>query len=106
MKLLNKLLAPLDLALVRSSRMIENEEASRTIASLSELVGRLEDEKLQLGDKLLAVSRENEQPRCDGPFRLEIEDLRDQLAREKVVSHRLRCRITYYKNKSRKVVVA
>lgn len=97
MHVINKLLTRLDLMLVRPSRLnsaIKNQTA--------EYMEKLDD----LQERLIAVSHENEKPRCDGPWLVEIESLRQQVAKQKVAIQRLRCRITYYKNKSNRGIIA
>lgn len=97
MHIINKLLTRLDLMLVRPSRL--NKAIKQQTAEHMEQVDDLQQ-------RLIAMSHENEKPRCDGPWLNEIEQLRQQLKKQKVAMQRLRCRITYYKNKSRKEVVA
>lgn len=97
MHIINKLLTRLDLMLVRPSRL------NRAIkAQNAEHMQQVDD----LQQRLIAMSQENEKPRCDVPWQNEIEGLRQQLKKQKVAIQRLRVRITYYKKKSRREVIA
>lgn len=91
MHIINKLLTRLDLMLVRPSRL--NKAIKQQTAEHMEQVDDLQQ-------RLIAMSHENEKPRCDGPWLNEIEGLRRQLEKQKVVIQRLRVRVSYWKRRA------
>lgn len=91
MHIINKLLTRLDLMLVRPSRL--NNAIKQQAADHMEQVDDLQQ-------RLIAMSQENEKPRCDGPWRNEIEALRQQLEKQKVTIQRLRVRVSYWKRRA------
>ena len=100
--IINRALARFDLALVNPSQWSNEANMVSTITTLNEIIKQLENDKLELGDKLLAMSRENEMPRCDAPFLHHQFDQHKKIRELQAKVQNLRCRVTYWKQKAGK----
>lgn len=91
--MIRKLLAHYGWALVTTAHLDE----------LNYLLANAEEDRVKLGDRLIAMSRENEKPRCDSGCIQEIDALKAKLTERERKIKALRVKVIYYKRRAKHV---